>query len=162
IVRWREALDDESLWQFGATVTLGGAQAHTFLYEDDAVAGPTVTAAIGWQGLRIGDPAIDLAWLATAPEAAESVFEAYAHARARTADGALQGRARLQAALACVHWLVRGEELRRADTVADATALLEALAGSVREGELATITPGTALALQSALGAVERMPEAAP
>ncbi len=161
IVRWQGALDEEPLWQFAPLVTLGGAQATSFLFEDDPVAGPTVIGVVGWHGLSIGDPAVDLAWVSTAPDAAADIHRSYAAAITRAPDEAIAARARLRAELEFARWLVHGEDLRREDIVDDAAALLDALAESVREQELAEIAgrdQSPDAALQSALGAAERVP----
>lgn len=159
IVRWREALDEEALWRFESTVTLGGTQSTSFLFEDDPAAGPVVVGIVGWHGLSIGDPAVDFSWLSSAPDAASDVRSAYAVAADRTPDEAIGARGRLRAELEFARWLVHGEDLRRDDIIDDAASLLEALAESVRENDLAEIADdGADAALQSALGAAERLP----
>lgn len=164
IVRWLGAIDDDALWRFESTVTLGGATALSFLYADDPAAGPVVSGVISWHGLSIGDPAVDFAWLPSAPEAAADVRAAYAEASVRTPDDAIGVRGHLRAELEFARWLLHGEEHHDEAILADATALLESLAESIREGELAVIserTPGSDAAVQSALGAAERVPTGA-
>lgn len=160
IVRWRSAVGDDELWRFEACVNLGGAQATSFVYLDDPAAGPAVTGIIGWHGLCIGDPAADLAWLSSAPDAASDVHSAYADAADRSPDTAIMRRARLHAELEFARWLLHGTDLRREDVVEDAAGLLDALAESIREDDLAVIAAREepmATVVQSALGAAERV-----
>ena len=157
-VRWRDAVADDELWRFETSVTLGGLQALSFLFEDDPAEGPQVVAVLGWRGLTGGDPAEDLGWVSGAPDAADDVLEAYAGASTRAADDALRVRARLHAELEFARWLVHGEELRREDIVDDAAALLESLASGLRHDDLrvaATYTGG----VDSALDVLDRTPE---
>ncbi len=164
IVRWRGTVDDDDLWRFESCVTLGGAQATSFIFEDDPASGPFVNAVIGWHGLRIGDPSADLAWLSRAPQAEGDVYAAYQAGVDRGADAAILPRARLRAELEFARWLLHGQELHRDDIIDDASSLLEALAESIREDDLAVIADreqGSADAVESALGAAERLPAAA-
>ncbi len=164
IVRWRGAVEDGELWRFESCVTLGGAAATSFVYTDDPATGPAVTGMIGWHGLCIGDPAADLSWLSSAPDAAGDVHTAYSAASTRRPDPAILVRARLRAELEFARWLLHGQDRRREDIIQDATSLLDALAESIREGDLAVIAgreEGVAEAVQSALGAAERVPTGA-
>lgn len=156
-VRWREAMDDDELWRFESAVTLG-AQASSFLFADDPAEGPQVTGVLGWQGLALGDPAVDLAWLSSAPDAADDVQAAYTAASDRAPDAAIGVRARLNAELEFARWLVHGDELRRPDIVDDAAALLESLADGLRAGDLAVIAE-RGDGVDSALAALDRVPE---
>ena len=156
-VRWREAASDDELWRFESTVVLGGVQATSFLFRDDPDLGPAVTGIIGWNALAVGDPAVDLAWLSTAPDAADDVRAAYVRASDRTPDPALDVRARLLAELEFARWLVHGDALRRDDIVDDAAALLEALADGLGADEL-TVPPARSHGVDSALDALDRVP----
>ncbi len=156
-VRWREAVDDETLWRFEATVTLGAAQALSFLFADDPEAGPQVTGTIGWHGLSLGDPAADLSWLSSAPDAVQDVHAAYAAASTRATYPAIAVRAGLLAELDFARWLVHGDTLRRSDIVDDAAGLLESLAEGLRSDDLAVI-PAEETDVDSALDALDRVP----
>ncbi|CAD5138644.1 Predicted kinase, aminoglycoside phosphotransferase (APT) family [Microbacterium sp. Nx66] len=159
-VRWREAVADDDLWRFESTVVLGGAQATSFLFDDHPERGPEVTGVIGWHGLAVGDPALDLSWLSAAPDAAADVHGAYARAMDRTPDAGLEIRARLLAELEFARWLVHGDALRREDIVEDAAALLEALADGLRHDDLGV--PGDRRSdVDSAMDALDRVPVAA-
>jgi hypothetical protein len=159
-VRWREAVADDDLWRFESTVTLGGVQATSFLFVDDADLGPQVSGLVGWHALSVGDPAIDLAWLSAAPEAADDVQAAYARASQRTPDAAIEVRARLLAELEFARWLVHGDSLRRADIVDDAAALLEALADGLHSDDL-TVISSRGEGVDSAMDALDSVPASA-
>lgn len=159
-VRWRDAVADDDLWRFESTVVLGGAQATSFLFDDHPERGPEVTGVIGWHGLAVGDPALDLSWLSAAPDAAADVHASYARAMDRTPDAGLEVRARLLAELEFARWLVHGDALRREDIVEDAAALLEALADGLRHDDLGV--PGDRRSdVDSAMDALDRVPVAA-
>ena len=154
--RWHRAVDSDDLWRFESAVVLGGAGAASFLFEDlDGV--PTVTGLLEWHGLSIGDPATDLQWLASAPEAAEDVYASYVAASGRAPDSRARERARLYAELEFAKWLVHGHDEGREDIVADAVDLLESLAGGVSTDD---IVPREGLGVDDAIALLERMPEA--
>jgi aminoglycoside phosphotransferase (APT) family kinase protein len=156
-VRWRQAVSDDDLWRFESTVVLGGVQATSFLFDDDPERGPEVTGLVGWHGLAVGDPALDLAWLSAAPDAAADVHAAYSGSLDRVPDAALEVRARLLAELEFARWLVHGDSMRRSDIVDDAAALLESLADGLRDDDLSVIaTLGTGV--DSAMDALDRVP----
>ncbi|QMU97703.1 hypothetical protein FVO59_11110 [Microbacterium esteraromaticum] len=158
--RWRDAVADDDLWRFESAVTLGGIQALSFLFEDDPQDGPQVVAVLGWRGLTVGDPAEDLGWLSSAPDAASDVLAAYVAASQRAADDALQVRARLHAELEFARWLVHGDDLRRPDIVDDAAALLESLSAGLRSDDLRVMTAYTG-GVDSALDVLDRVPDTA-
>ncbi|WP_258130833.1 phosphotransferase [Microbacterium sp. MYb66] len=157
-VRWRDAVADDELWRFESTVILGGVQATSFLFEDDPDRGPEVIGLVGWHGLSVGDPALDLSWLSAAPDAAADVHAAYARAIDRAPDGGLEVRARLLAELEFARWLVHGDSMHRPDIVDDAAALLEALADGLHNDDLSIIDARGA-GVDSALDALDRVPK---
>ncbi len=133
--RWSTALGADRLWRFETTVTLGGVDPSRFVLTDTA-AGPTVTGLLAWHGLGVGDPAEDLRWLASAPNARDDVLEAYAAAAHHTPDAELSARARLYAELEFARWLAHGHETGASRVVDDAVALLTALDEGVRDEPL--------------------------
>ncbi|MBO0979356.1 hypothetical protein IPV10_02120 [Microbacterium sp. SD291] len=159
-VRWRDAVADDDLWRFESTVVLGGVQATSFIFHDDPDRGPEVTGLVGWHSLSVGDPAVDMAWLSAAPDAASDVHTAYARTADRVPDPALEVRARLLAELEFARWLVHGDSLRRTDIVDDAAALLESLADGLRNDDLTVITARSE-GVDSALEALDRVPAGA-
>lgn len=133
--RWSRALAADRVWRFEPTLTLDGVSADAFFLKDlDRV--PTVTGLLVWQGLGVGDPAVDLRWLSSAPDAAADVLDAYAAASARTPDAALRIRARLYAELEFAKWLVHGHDAADDRIVDDAAALLASLADTVIDDDL--------------------------
>ncbi|MFJ4997573.1 phosphotransferase [Microbacterium sp. NPDC088619] len=159
-VRWRDAIADDDLWRFESTVVLGGVQSTSFIFRDDPDLGPEVTGLVGWHSLAVGDPAIDLSWLSTAPDAADDVHASYARAADRGPDAALEVRARLLAELEFARWLVHGDALHRPDIVDDAAALLEALANGLHSDDLGVIASRNE-GVESALDALDRVPASA-
>ncbi|MCZ4300479.1 hypothetical protein [Microbacterium oxydans] len=157
-VRWRDAVADDELWRFESTVILGGVQATSFLFDDHPERGPEVVGVVGWHGLSVGDPALDLSWLSAAPDAAEDVQRAYSHAIDRAPDAGLEVRARLLAELEFARWLVHGDAMHRPDIVDDAASLLEALAEGLRTDDLAIID-ARGVGVDSALDALDRVPK---
>lgn len=156
-VRWRDAVADDDLWRFESTVVLGGVQATSFLFEDDHDRGPEVVGLVGWHGLSVGDPAVDLSWLSAAPDAAADVQASYARTLDRAPDAGLEVRARLLAELEFARWLVHGDALHRPDIVDDAAALLEALAEGLHNDDL-RIVEDRRVGVDSAMDALDRVP----
>mgnify|MGYP003556946521 CR=1 FL=1 len=128
--RWRAAAEDDALWAFEQVVVHGSAGPGSFLFEDHET-GPTVAGVLDWHELAVGDPAVDLHWLASAPAAAGDVFAGYALGSYRTPDTHLRSRARFYAELEFAKWLVHGHEVHRSDIVDDAVALLDSLVAGV-------------------------------
>ncbi|MDF2492829.1 MAG: hypothetical protein K0Q58_1407, partial [Microbacterium sp.] len=127
--RWRRALDDATIWNFESTVVLGGVDASAFVFEDEGEERiPRIVGLLDWAGLSIGDPAVDLRWVANAPLAVDAVHEAYTEASHRSADAHLMDRARLFAELEFAKWLVHGADEHDESIMQDAQRLLESLA----------------------------------
>lgn len=158
MMRWRRALQVDDLWRFESAVVLGGATSASILLTDDADGVPHVSGVLDWAGLSVGDPAVDLRWLASAPTAADDVHEGYAAAGERSPDPLLRERARFYAELEFAKWLVHGHDTGESEVVADAVALLTALADGVRGDH---IVPSTRSDIDDAMALVERMPPTA-
>ena len=158
MLRWRRALEVDELWRFEAAVILGGATSASILLADDEHEIPHVVGILDWAGLSVGDPAVDLRWLASAPLAADDVHEGYAAAGDRSPDPLLRERARLYAELEFARWLVHGHDAGETDVVADAVALLDALAEGVRGDH---IVPDSRSDIDDAMALVESVPPAA-
>ncbi|WP_051172659.1 phosphotransferase [Microbacterium indicum] len=162
MVRWREAVEDDRLWSFESTVVLGGAQATSFLLRDDAAGAPRVAGVLDWQGLAIGDPAVDLHWTESAPDAADDVFAAYGDASLRAPDHALRVRARLHAELEFARWLVHGIESHQPQVVDDAAELLESLSAGLADDALLADLPARERAdVSEAIALLDRVPRGA-
>ncbi|MGN6220059.1 MAG: phosphotransferase [Microbacterium sp.] len=152
--RWSQAVATEELWRFESAVVLDGIGTGAFVFEDlDDV--PTVTGLLDWHGLSIGDPATDLQWLASAPDAANDVYAAYLAESGRAPDARVRERARLYAELEFAKWLIHGHDEARDDIVADAVELLESLAAGVTGDALVTDDP---LDVDDAIALLARMP----
>ena len=124
--RWEKATEDAKLWQFQPTVINGALGADSFLSGDGKV-----TGVLGWQELRVADPARDLQWLLATDSAAESAFDAYSRARGAS-DRQVRQRAMFYAELEVAKWLLHGTETRDTEIVDDAVAMLTGLVDSIR------------------------------
>lgn len=120
--RWERASEEATLWQFTPAVLNGSLGSDSFLSANDEVVG-----MLGWHGLRVGDPAADLQWLAAAdPDIADAAYAAYAQSRGAV-DRQLRQRAALLSELEVARWLLHGTETRSTDIVDDAVGMLSAL-----------------------------------
>jgi macrolide phosphotransferase len=128
IGRWEQAMEDARLWQFQPVVVNGALDADSFLFADGAV-----TGLLGWQELRVGDPARDLHWVLASPVQAvvDGVFDAYAGVRG-VGDRQLRQRAQLYAELEVAKWLLHGTETRSTEIVDDAVEMLTGLVDRMR------------------------------
>lgn len=162
MVRWREALEDDRLWAYESAVCLGGTQSTSFVLADDVAGAPHVAGVLDWQGLSIDDPALDLRWVASAPDAADDVFDAYSTMAHRAPDAALRIRARLHAELEFAHWLVHCIESHRDEDLNDAIALLDSLSDGLRDDRLLAGFGHDASDVDGALAAIGKVPEARP
>jgi macrolide phosphotransferase len=140
LARWSTALEDSALWQFQPTVVQGSLTPESFL-----VAGDRVTGVLGWSQLHVGDPAVDLFWLSSAPseQLATRVFGAYNLARSTPVDRQLRKRARLYAELEIAKWLLHGTEQRDDTIVSDAHTMLAGLSVSVESDMLNPLSTDT-------------------
>jgi macrolide phosphotransferase len=125
IGRWERATEDGKLWQFAPTVINGSLTADSFLTADDQV-----TGVLGWQDLRVADPARDLQWLLANAPAAETAFDTYAKARG-SVDRQVRQRAMFYAELEVAKWLLHGTETRSTEIVDDAVSMLTALVDDI-------------------------------
>lgn len=122
LARWERASEEATLWQFTPSVINGALGSDSFLSAHDEV-----TGLLGWHGLRVGDPASDLQWLAAAGgDLADAAFAAYAQARG-TVDRQLRQRATVLSELEIARWLLHGTESRSTEIVDDAVEMLSAL-----------------------------------
>lgn len=127
LARWGRATEEAQLWQFQPTVIHGSLTADSFL-----VGGEEVSGVLGWQDLRVGDPARDLFWVLGASDeyVSDSALEAYGRERGNT-DRQVKHRAMLYAELEIAKWLLHGTELRSTEIVDDAVQMLEGLLESI-------------------------------
>lgn len=158
LARWRRALATEDLWQFEPTAVLDGGSSTSFFFEDTAGM-PAVIGVAHWHGLSVGDPAIDLQWLASSPAAASDVLEAYSAAADRAPDALIRARARLHAELEFAKWLVHGHDAGDAAVMTDAEALLSSLADTVAGDD---IVPRTTTGVDGAIALLGQVPDTTP
>jgi macrolide phosphotransferase len=136
--RWERATEDNKLWQFQTTPVNSALSADSFLSSDGVV-----TGLLGWQELRVGDPARDLSWLLGAPEAvADSAFDAY-HSVRGSGDRHVRQRAKLYAELEIAKWLLHGTDTRSTEIVDDAVEMLSALVDSTLNDVMNPLNPQT-------------------
>lgn len=137
--RWGCAIDDASLWQFQPTVVNGALSASSFRFTGDEVSG-----VLGWQELRVGDPALDVAWLmaSRSTDVVEAALDAYAVVRGGT-DRQVRHRGALYAELEIAKWLLHGTDARSTEIVDDAVLMLSNLVDSVRSDLMNPISPRT-------------------
>jgi aminoglycoside phosphotransferase (APT) family kinase protein len=126
LARWEAATEDSKLWQFQPTVINGALSTDSLLTADGRVSG-----ILGWQELRVGDPARDLAWLLADDAVADVAIDAYI-AKRGTADRQVRQRATLYSELEVAKWLLHGTELRNTEIVDDAVEMLDGLVDDVQ------------------------------
>jgi macrolide phosphotransferase len=128
LARWERATEDSTLWQFTPAVINGALSSDSFLSADDQV-----TGILGWHGLRVGDPASDLQWLAGAglDDLADAAFAAYGQVRGAV-DRQLRQRATVLSELEVARWLLHGADTRSTEIVDDAVGMLSALVDDVQ------------------------------
>ena len=137
--RWEGAAEESKLWQFQPTVINGSLTAESFLSAEGAV-----TGVLGWNELRVGDPARDLFWLlgTRGEHVAESGFDAYNDSRGG-ADRQVRQRAMLYAELEIAKWLLHGTDTRSTEIVDDAVEMLHRLLDNVENDVMNPIGPQT-------------------
>ena len=157
LTRWSLALEDSALWQFQPTVVNGALAPESFLLVDGQV-----TGIIGWQSLRVGDPALDLFWLnsASSQSSADRVYSGYERALSRPADRQLRKRARLYAELEIARWLLHGLDARDDSIVADAVSMLGSLRATVEHDLLNPLSTDTGpiMAVEDVEAMLDRTP----
>lgn len=148
--RWERATEEPVLWQFAPTVINDALSPDSFLS-----AGGSVTAVLGWQGLKVGDPASDLAWLlgAGAEDVTAAAFASYARERGGN-DRHLRARAVLQAELEVAKWLLHGTATRSTEIVDDAVEMLHAIVDSTADDLDDPVTGATTAAARASASAV--------
>lgn len=139
LTRWERAGEDAGLWQFTPTVVNGELSASSFLASAGEVSG-----LLGWQGLRVADPARDLFWvLGTRRDGiVDAVFDAYTTARG-TVDRRVRQRATLLSELEVARWLLHGTERRDTAVIDDAVTMLSRLVDDVAGNASESISPPT-------------------
>jgi macrolide phosphotransferase len=128
--RWQAAVEDNSLWQFQPTVIHGALAADRILVIRQDGHG-LVNGVLDWGSLRVGDPALDLHWIATLGATGEQTLSTYAVSCSRGPDRFVTLRARLYAELEIARWLLHGRDSHDETIVEDAVAMLDGLVDRV-------------------------------
>jgi macrolide phosphotransferase len=137
--RWEQALEDVSLFRYQPTVVHGAINGQNVLELDDKVSG-----VLSWSGLRISDPAEDLAWIAGggSPELASNFISRYLEAR-NQADVNVFTRAILYSELELARWLLHGYSNGNQEIIEDAVGMLLVLAEEVESGKASRLQPAS-------------------
>ncbi len=151
LARWERMLDEVSLWRFAPAPLHGRLDAHhTLARFTDPLDGSTgqISAIVGWDAAKIGDPAEDLAAIvSTAPQdAVDATLEAYAMARREVPDPHLEQRARLVAEMRVLSAYLAAIAAANRRLVEEAVQALHALARDVSD-ETAAASPFPAMSV---------------
>jgi hypothetical protein len=95
-----------------------------------------VSGVLHWSGLRIADPAEDLAWIVggAAPELSKNLLARYFEARPM-ADVNIWPRALLYSELELTRWLLHGYSTGNQEVIEDAVGMLLVLTEEVESGK---------------------------
>ena len=134
--RWQQALLDVNLFRYQPTVIHGSLTSQSLLSQ-----GSEITGVTDWAGLRVDDPALDLAAIygEAAPEISAAITLAY-EGNIR-ADRNLRQRANLYFELSLASYLLQSSELGDEEGVAEAENMLASLLNDLNDGVLPTLTP---------------------
>ena len=137
LTRWERALEDVNLWRFQPSVIHGEASAANFLESDESV-----SAVLGWDNLRIGDPAQDLAWLHGwgSQDFAYSTTLEYERLRGGV-DENLRARAQLYSEMEYALYLMGALRQNDEQIIADARHYLTELVEQINSGAVGGIGP---------------------
>lgn len=135
--RWESALEDVNLFRYQPTVTHGSLNGESVLELDGRVSG-----VLHWSGLRISDPAEDLAWVlgGAAPELSRNLMARYFESRPG-ADSNIWPRALLYSELELTRWLLHGYSTGNQEIIEDAVGMLLVLTEEVESGKAERIHP---------------------
>lgn len=122
--RWETLLADDGLWDLQPVVVHGDLSEESLFFQ-----GSRITGVRGWDAARIGDPADDLAWLASAleSEAFDDLFSAYRNALGAPVHPRLLERAHAVGEFAVIDWLLHGIEAEDDVIIEDARGMLRDL-----------------------------------
>ncbi|CAB4625191.1 unannotated protein [freshwater metagenome] len=129
--RWESALEDVNLFRYQPTVIHGSLNGHSMLELDGKVSG-----VLQWSGLKIADPAEDLAWIlgGAAPELSRNLIARYFEARPAS-DSNIWPRALLYSELELTRWLLHGYSTGNQEIIEDAVGMLLVLTEEVESGK---------------------------
>lgn len=147
---WTKTLRDAEVWDFAPVVIHGGLQASQVLFVEDQV-----TGLLGFDRLKVGDPAEDFAWLLGA---GEEVFTAVLDGYSITPTGAehLKRRAALMHELEVAKWLLHGHDTHDQAVIDDAVAMMDRLVDRHMQTAPAVVS---ATSTEEAEDALDEVPE---
>ena len=130
--RWEHALENRSLWRFLAAPVHGNLGEGAIYSENEKI-----VAVTDLTRLRVGDPAHDIAALATvlSPEAFAIFLQHYEQYRG-TDCHSVRTRSEVLAEMATLEWLLAAYDTKNEAELAEAQRLLEDLAGLLDEAAL--------------------------
>jgi aminoglycoside phosphotransferase (APT) family kinase protein len=144
--RWRQAVGVDEAWRFLPTVVNGALDTRSLLIEESSV-----RSVLGWSGLQVSDPAVDLRWaFGLRRDVADSLFAAYRAARPTPPDDYLMLRALLYSELQAAQWLMHGRAIKDASIVDDAMRMMDTLVDQVHRHAAAPLQPATGMILTAA------------
>lgn len=130
--RWVDQIDTDSVWDFQPTIIHGSMSEEQIFTSEGKISGITQ-----WSGLRVADPAEDLAWLI--PFASWENFQAaYASSLSGPSSLSLTKRASFWHEFSIVRWLLHGVDSHDNSVVEDAIWLFDQLIDQLSEKESAT------------------------
>lgn len=120
--RWEQVLREVQLWDFQPLTIHGNVSAEVFLVSQNNVVG-----MLGFDELKVSDPAIDFAWLCAArPGVLTEILSRYAENTSQDLNS-LFYRAHFYHELELAKWLLHGVETHNEEIIADAEHLLDLL-----------------------------------
>lgn len=148
--RWETMLDDVAWWRFSTRPVHGRLDAEHVLigFSDRSDASTArILALTSWEYAQVGDPAEDLASVLAlaAPEAAETVLDAYARSLHEAPDSALRHRATLLHELRLLSDLLTARRLDDRKALTLATETLRRLDDEVGDEDIVGNRSGTAI-----------------
>lgn len=137
--RWSEALENVSLFRFTPTVIHSNLSSVNVLELDGMVSG-----ILGWQELKVGDPAEEFSWLAGHGDQTllDAVRFAYLGDR-KIIDPNLSQRAQLYSEMHTGRWLLHGVTTGNDAIVAEGVGMLNLLAEEVQLGAVPALIAGS-------------------
>lgn len=129
--RWEDAFEEPKLWGFETTATHGDLHENNLLIDRQRAVGVT-----NWTDLHWGDPARDLAWLASvdSDEFRQDVLNSYQKYRetaGSASDDHIMQRAALLAEFALAQWMLSGQAHEDEQIIAEAREMLHELAEDI-------------------------------
>lgn len=119
--RWEGLLADAELWDFTPQFVHADLSEESLFATEDRI-----SAVLGWSGARVGDPALDLAWLISSlsPERFDELYAAYREELPTSVHPRLVERAQAIGEFAVCEWLLHGLDTGDEEITADARGMI--------------------------------------